>query len=628
NTEKGDPSAAFLLDGVYIARPQAQEVSFFDVNRVEVLRGPQGTLYGRNTTAGLVNVITNRPVDDFEAAANFTVGNFGTIRGDAMINVPAGDKVAFRVAGAMERRDSYLVKVPGDTSSIDPYKDNYSVRGQALFTINDSVNFLLRADYSKLQGSPQNVVLANNFYAPIASGAPAYTNPAYIGGQHSSRELRSIGYDLSTDPTLDGKTWGIDGELNWDVGPLTMTYLGSHREFSQVGLNASVNGRGPFTSTFDGDFKQNSHELRFAANDIEALKFQFGAYYFDETSHNSLVLPGIVGFAQGPTHSKSYAFFGQGIYSLTDLLRVTAGGRWSHDDKDRVGRTYNPVTNALISPNDASTSSSKFTWRLGLDYDLDANSLLYGVVSTGYKAGGFNGGCEAGTPNCANPRPNAALYYAPETLTSYEVGLKTKFADNMVRLNASAFYYDYTDLQVSSIGAYNGVPQQVTQNAAAATVKGLELETIVSPGGGHRFNAGVNYLDAHYTDYEPLGLGVPPDFAGLSLDRAPKWVGTLGYSYTYDFQSEATLEFSANTRISSEYFLSSQTNGQRFRQPGFTRSNLSVTFTAPAGRYYIQGYANNLENDIQVSTAGFSQGVSLVTPSDPRTYGVRLGFRF
>lgn len=628
NTEKGDPSAAFLLDGIYIARPQAQEVSFYDIQRVEVLRGPQGTLYGRNTTAGVINVITNKPKDYFEAAGNFTYGNFDTVRADAMINIPASDAVAFRLAGAVEKRDSYLVKEPGDSEDIDPFKENYSVRGQALFQLGGMADLLIRADYSDLSGSEMSAVLGTNWYAPLPSGAPGYTNPEYIGDRFDSEGLREISYDLAVSPETSGSTWGLDGELNWDVGPGTMTYLGSYREFQREGVVAAIRANGPGINTVMGDYDQLSQELRFALNSFEALDLQFGAYYFEENSTNNLILPGIVGFEQGPTRAESYAFFGQGTVHATDTLRFTAGGRWSHDDKERVGRTFNPVTDALISPNNAAVTSSKFTWRLGVDYDLTPEALLYAVVSTGYKAGGFNGGCEAGTPNCTNPRPLEALYYDPETLTAYEVGLKTRALDNMLRLSATAFYYDYTNLQVSSIGEYNGVPQQVTQNAAAATVKGAELEGILTPAGGLRLDATLTWLDAEYESYNPLGAGNPPAFDGLALDRAPEWVANLGIGYTLDFANGSALEATARMLISSEYFMSSQTSGQRFRQPSYTRSSLTLTYRLPDDRYYVGAYVNNLEDDIQAVTAGFGQGVQTVTPSDPRTYGIRAGFRF
>ena len=199
NTEKGDPSAAFLLDGVYIARPQAQEVSFYDIDRVEVLRGPQGTLYGRNTTAGVINVITNRPQPFVEGAANLTIANFGTLRTDAMVNVPLGDWAAFRIAGAVEKRDSYLIEEPGDTSELDPFKENYSVRGQGLFQLGASAELLLRADYSDLNGRPQTIVRATNFYAPSQPGClgtpilrTSETNSRPMSFEESATILRRI----------------------------------------------------------------------------------------------------------------------------------------------------------------------------------------------------------------------------------------------------------------------------------------------------------------------------------------------------------------------------------------------------------------------------------------------------
>lgn len=639
NTEKGDPSAAFLLDGVYIARPQAQEVSFFDVSRVEVLRGPQGTLYGRNTTAGLINVITNKPADHFEAAANLSYGNYNTVQANAMVNLPVNDIVALRFAGSWDRRDNYISPQAGDTHNVDPFKDNRSGRAQVKFDFSPDLEVLIRADYSAIRGTGFTDISASRYYAPLAAGAPAYTSPNYIGGQFSSRELRDVGYGLVNSPVARNSTWGVDGEVNWDFGPLGLNYLGSYREFRTDITSSALVGI-PIATTRGGFYKQVSQELRFHTSSSSRLNLQFGGYYFREDSNNSLYLLNLIagfpyyGFLQGPTKSETLGAFAQASYPIVEGLRLTAGARYSRDNKSRQGAINfqkGPVLNLTTdrsSPNNATIKSDKITWRLGLDYDLDSRSLLYAVVSTGYKAGGFNGGCAAGTPNCLNPQDPLALYYQPETLTSYEIGLKTRTFDNKLRLTADAFHYDYSNLQVSSVADIGGAPRQVTTNAARAKVDGAEIEATLTPSLRNRLNLSFTYLDARYASYFPLGVGNAPDFAGRQLDHAPKYVASVGYTYTVPLANGGEIQAGVRSRLSSSYVMTVQSRGQQYRQPSYTRTDLSLTYNAPDDRFYIQGFWQNLEDNINVTSISFSGGRALVTPSDPMTYGVRGGFKF
>ncbi|MBN8847974.1 MULTISPECIES: TonB-dependent receptor [unclassified Sphingomonas] len=639
NTEKGDPSAAFLLDGVYLARPQAQEVSFYDIARVEVLRGPQGTLYGRNTTAGLINVITNRPSDHFEAAGNIGYGNYNSLQADAMINLPVSDLLSLRFAGAYDGRDSYLIQNVGTPHKIDPFKRNWSGRGQALFKFSPDLTLLIRADYNSMRGNGFGQVLGKNYYAPLAAGQPGYTNRLYVGEGMSSEQLRQINFATVGDMAGRGSTWGVDGELNWAFSGLAVTYLGSYREFRQYTDTTGFQGIS-YRSLATGLYKQVSQELRVATDGSGPIKAQAGGYYFREDSHNALELFNLLpaypyyAFLQGPTKSETIGVFGQATWNLTDSLHLTGGVRWSHDKKSRIGGSYmqktlnfNPATD-VFSPNNAETSSEKVTWRVGVDYDLDNRTLLYASVATGYKGGGFNGGCLATAPNCPNPRTRTYLFYAPETLTAYEVGLKTRFADNKVRLNASAFYYDYDNLQVSSIINDNGAPRQFTTNAARARVKGVELETTITPSPRNRVDASFTWLDAEYASYFPLGVGNAPDFKGRPLDRAPRVVATAGYSYTLPLANGGSLMASVRSRLSSEYFMTAQAVGAQYRQPGYTRTDLTLRYQAPGDKYYVQGFWRNLENKVVATNISLSSGTLLVTPSDPMTYGVQAGFRF
>lgn len=633
-TEKGDPSAAFLLDGIYIARPQVQEVSFFDIARVEVLRGPQGTLYGRNTTAGVVNVITNRPIHEFESALHAGIGNFGTQQVDAMINVPLSEVWALRVAGSYDSRDSYQRPNPGDPFSLDPFKKNTSGRIQALADFSENVNLLLKLDYADLQGVPSGgAVRATNLY-----NLTDPLNPVYVGGGSGSE--RTLNYTLADASDMSNKTWGVSAELNWNFGPLALTYLGSYRKFERDETsNVNLNGPNSFASLFTGDYQQNSHELRFATTAEGPFKAQFGAYYFKERSGIGFYLFDLVGpvfgFPQDPTIAESYAAFGQGTYSFTDQLRLTAGVRYSHDDKSRIGGTvfqqtltFNPATDAR-SLNSAAATFEKTTWRVGLDYDLNDRSLLYGVVSTGYKAGGFNDGCEEGTVTngqlCNQARPLAQLYYAPETLTAYELGLKTRIADDRMQLSVAAFHYDYENLQLSTVADFGGGPAQTTTNAAESSVDGIEIEANLALSARHRFDLAATYLDATYDEYFPRGVGTPPDYAGRDLDRSPNTTLSGAYTYTHPLGNGARLSASVRERWSDSYVVTAFATPAQFTQPSYNKTDVTLTYTAAEERWYVQAFGKNLEDEILVTGV---DSFANVTPSDPRTYGVRAGVRF
>lgn len=681
-TEKGDPSAAFLQNGIYIARPQAQEASFFDLERVEVLRGPQGTLYGRNTTAGLVNVISAKPKKDFAASADATIGDYGTKQFTGMVNVPVSDTVALRAAVNYDRRDNYVINDVNSAYDLNPYKDNASVRLSGLFNFSDSLTLTLIGDYTQMKGTTTGGVRTSNFYRLPIAAAPAGqagTDPVYYSS--SSKLQRSLGYSevatgnsagATVQPSRDNSTWGITADLSYAINDnLTLAYLGSYRDFQREEKIAGYSGSGVtptgtilfnavIPQTFDGQYKQNSHEVRLAYSG-DRLKAQAGAYYFHEESGIKFFLfglngaPGIrgyvFGFPQDPTIAKSLAFFGQTTYSMTDALRLTTGVRYTKDDKSRVGNTvyrvnvndpidYTAGPNATVNPagrqdslNNASASFSKVTWKVGLDYDLSDATLLYGTVSTGYKAGGFNDGCEVTTPNCSGPvvKSHDALYYQPETLTSYEVGFRSKLAGNMAQINGNVFHYDYKNLQLSQLRDIGGgATGNVTSNAGAAKVDGVELEGIVMATSNNRFDFSVAMLNARYTQFTPIP-GV--SLAGKALDRSPATVLSAGYTYTLPLNGSGNLQFGVHSRYSDEYVMYSGTLLAFFHQPSFTKTDLTVTYTAPEERWYVQAFGKNLEDEVTVT----SVGVALAFPglnnggaqfADPRTFGVRAGVKF
>ena len=627
-TEKGDPSAAFMVNGVYLARQQSLSGAFFDLERIEVLRGPQGTLYGRNATAGVVNVLTKRPTDKFEGAVNGEISNYDTYRVDGMLNIPVSDRFAIRAAGAYNKHDSYLIAGPNVTRSVGFDQDEYAGRLSAELTLGaeDQGKFFVVGEYAHQGGVGVQSVTMSNFFAN-----PTSTNPLFLGA--SSAKARTVTYPVVSEPYQDNEIYGVTGEFSWDFGPVALTYLGSYRIFNRESLGTYVNGNSNrFADVHTGSKNSsNSQELRLSTTGDGPLNAVAGVYYFREkatdvdTILNNYAGFALYGFIQSPVIGVSKAVFGQATYSITDRLRITGGVRYSHDRKSREGLTIADTTTTELDPssydvlqvNDAKRSWSKVTWKAGVEYDVTNRILFYANAATGYKAGGFNDGCTTGSPGCTAPLPDNLLYYQPEKLTAYEAGIKGRALGGALSFNLAGFYYDYTDMQLTSPGTLG----QTTLNAGKARIKGLESQFVLTPSQRNRVDLSINYLDAYYTDYRPTAA---VDFKGRPLDNAPDWVVTAGYTYTLPLGNGGDIAAHVDTRLSDDYVNTNFANGVQFRMPSHTKTNATLTYNAPDKAWYVQGFVKNAENKITFS----GYGLGRVYVSEPRLYGVRAGVKF
>jgi iron complex outermembrane receptor protein len=643
-TEKGDPSAAFLMDGIYIARPADQQGSFYDVERVEVLRGPQGTLYGRNTTAGLVNIITARPKDKFEAQVDGKFGNYNAASLTGMINYGLGNGLGIRLAANWDTMESTINQRAGAKYALGAYRNVLSTRlsfGGDL----GKLKFVIRGDYAQQKGSLLNQVPLSNFYS---NTNVIGVDPTYV--DRSASAYADLGYNLLNPSSKSNKNYGVMAEASYPLtDTIDVTYVGSYRktdrsDVRELYLFGSVQNPAVFT----GNFKQISQEVRVAFGRGKPLHGQVGGYYFNEKSNleynlgnplASLISANAIGysFPQGPVKATSKAAFAQVTYDVTPELHVTGGIRFTHDDKSRNGKTvlYFPTaasstcasTTCVLNLNVAARSFEKTTWKIGVDYDVPGLGLAYASVSTGYKAGGFNDGCITGQGTGCGLTANQ-LYYNPETLTAYEAGIKFKLVGGKLRLNASFFHYDYTDMQLSQAITVNNAPQLLIQNAGTAKVDGIETDASFSPWKNAQLSGGVNYTDARYTSFFPkVTSGESRNFAGMPLDQAPKWTGTVSLTQNVPLASGAHIEANVMSKISSAYYMQDLTYLVLFRQPGYTKTDFTVSYKAEENRWYVQGFVKNIENAITVASA--SGGIqSTVTFQEPRTYGIRTGIKF
>lgn len=472
-TSKGSQGVVFNLDNLPFGRPQVMGLAFFDLERVEVLRGPQGTLYGRSATAGVINLITAKPKHELQAAAAVEVGNFATRRADAMINLPVGDAFALRAAVNYNKRDGFLNPVlvnsaltpgvlPNQRKQSD--EDNWAARISGLAELGDKGSLVLTGTFGHIGGAGDVSYGALYNRATTMDGADArkiYYNP-YAGG-------------LDDDYTI------INGELNYDLGPVRFTYDGGHLNFRAndnkfASTNdPAANGNAFLFTLYKGKITVDSHEVRLSNAEAGALTWVVGGNIWkeriDEKDGNWKVdlgptcpagtvastciepNPHIVGVT---TH-KSQSLFGQANYEVIDGLKLTAGLRYTWDELSRdatraVGGLANAFTNeagatcgiesyCIGTPNQGRSKTSKLTWRAGIDYQITPSQLIYASVATGYKAGGFNDLDPTTSSRSSAP-------YEPEELIAYEVGFKGRIT-NALRFNTAAYYYDYSKYQLT-----------------------------------------------------------------------------------------------------------------------------------------------------------------------------------
>jgi len=618
DTEVGDPAVAFNVDGVYMARSRSANGLFYDIDRIEVLRGPQGTLYGRNATAGAINVITKQPTDSFAGAASVEVGDYGEFLTSGMVNVPVYDKLSLRAAFQTSRHDSY-----SDNGYND--EDSQAGRVQALFKPTDNFSALLMLD--RFQSGGVGAVSA-----PLGEYSLAGDSPYHfaVSAPGSNRQVDQ----------------GVTLTLNWQLSFATLTYVGSYREDDVNLIQGSADntalgcvaatGGAPCTSTnFQSREDSTSHELRLAGS-TDRLKWVAGLYYFHE--HNNVFagiypIAGInsLAFVQPDVSEESKAAFAQATYSVTDRFRLTGGLRYTDDTKARTGATmafgsvvgYSYVGGFPLYLNNASYQWRKVNWKAGAEYDITSTSLAYASVGTGYKAGGYGDG-----------PPSDNHEYGPENLTAYEVGVKNTFLDHRLLLNLSGFYYDYEDFQVTGLGVVAGQPSSVTVNAQKAELYGVELEGAAVLTEHDRIDGNVSYLHSDYTKFVLAG----PDsfgrttYTGEPLAHTPSWSLNGGYQHTFDLGEHGRLTARLQERYVSEQNLDYH-NFAVTRQGAYSKTDLTLTYDSPDRKWDVMAYARNLENRaVLVYAAPDAQNANSLggsgTYAPPRTFGVRADARF
>ena len=652
-----DPGVAIHIDDVYQARPSGGNYLFYDMERVEVLRGPQGTLYGRNATGGVINFISKKPTEEFDAGLDLGVGENDWQRARGMINIPiVGDKLMFRAAGTFEERDGFQENlVPGGTEGND--MDDTSLRGQLLWRLTDKASFLLAGrlldkggvgPVRKRTTTPDITVVNPAPAPPIPANAPSPANCQDCSFIPDPLDLRTVYKD--TPESFDLETSAYSLTFDYDFGPAVLTVIGADQstdmdliqDSDQSPIPNGMPGGTTDTAMVSQESDQTTVEVRLASAGDGAWEWLAGFFYLDEDAFQNTDInrDPTVGVDANinvlhDVNAESTAVFGQLSYMFGDSFKLTGGLRYTKDEKDAVGGTIvtltfpppfmapPPIGAQDFTPED---DWSETTWKLGLDWFINDNNMLYGTVSTGYKAGGFNFGVMG------------AESYDPETVTAFEIGSKNRFFNDRMQFNASAFYYDYEDLQVFQV-----VNQTiVVRNAAEAEIYGAELEIVARPVDPLQIDASLGLLNTEYKEFilpSNIFLDLPwpiptrqptnVDVSGNNLINAPDWSGHIGVQYTFGLGGLGDLTARVQGYFTDDVYLRALNLDPYDIQDGYSTWDAKLMWQSPESRWYVEAFYYNFNDEDVINNQEVTDsGIYFANLNDPKRWGVVVGFRY
>ena len=653
-----DPGVGTYVDGVYMSSAIGGVLDVIDIERIEVLRGPQGTLFGRNTIGGAINITTTPPSPDGGGSVQFRVGNLNRTDVRASMDIPFGDRFLSRWTASYKRADGY-VKVTAPFGSSTGSTGNYSdglerslddlgddnegaVRVSILFTPSDSLAIAIATDMSRIREAsaastlagvqgpgPNNLGLVtflyNTFDAPNIDIPSLGKNIPY-DERWVSRNPESETFKTGPNGTdIDG--FGVAGTLTWDAREnLTFKSITSFRD-TEAAFNRDADGSPlQFTHT-SNDFRheQFSQELQLLGDSFQgSLEWIAGVYYFSEEATDDLRAPlapsvGTVNI-NADIENRSIAVFGQASWHLTERFDVTFGLRRTEDRREllpdffyerEAGGAFAGARNVPLQL--VKDTFEQTTPRLSFNYQVGGKSLLYLSYSEGYKSGGFNSRTTA-------PRTEV-LAFLPEELETIELGYKWQGFSDRVRINSAAFYSDYTDVQVTVIEDI----APGTQNGGEVEIKGLELELTALLTPALRLGVGLGWIDAEYKSLVPLTPGVPPVSQIKITDKlvnTPEMSATVGVEYSIQV-GRADLVLRFDWSYSDEVY-NDDINSEILKAPEHSIYNAQVSYETVAWQIVLWGENLSDERVIVGGDANFIIGFLEANYNPPRTYGLTM----
>lgn len=611
-----DASVGVFIDEVYAGRAGGYRADMFDVQRVEVLRGPQGSLYGRNVAGGAINVITNNPTDTFESKIKVTGGNYDLREVRGMVSGPLSDNVNGRLAVSSRKRDGWIENVSNGHELAN--QDNTSVRGKLDFALGDNTDVLLSADYAEDD--------------LVGSGARSIVGYGEVFGVEHATENRPDKVDLFVDGYAEREMGGVSAKVTHAMGDMDLVSITAYRS-QDYAFNDDLMGRylaaagAAMTNDATEESSQFTQELRLQSVAAEKLEWTTGLYFFREDvdrvesfdSSLTYALMGAEGMSSRPVwdasnETTSYAVFGETTYHFSPSWSASFGGRYTYDEKDfSSSATGGPDLFGFLAENydvAAKENWKKFTPKATLTYTSDDADIVYVTVSEGYKAGGFNG--------IAATAQGATVAFDPENATNYELGFKSDLLDRRVRLNGAVFFLDYSDLQSFTVDLESG---QVKTATGDAEVKGLELEATAYLTEGLR--AGLNY---GYTDSEYVSFDSRPEVVGNQLARTPEQMVSANINYEWALANGSAINFNANAMYQDEVYFSVG-NEEAASDDARTLVNANIAWNNFEG-LKVALWGKNLTDEAYVAHAFEQSGMGLAIQGEPLTWGVSVTREF
>lgn len=619
---------AIYVDGIYLGDLTSAATKFNNIERVEVLKGPQGTLFGRNSSGGLIHIITKEPGETAEVRGKVGYGNYDTVQGQLYAATPLSENVSIDLAltGKKQHDGFGTNSATGQSVQKGWY---YGARSKLVFRPGDATKIVLSGDYYKDHNDYQN---GFNLF----KGSVGIDGSTYLGD-----------YNLNTtDPAYAHiRSWGaaltIEHQFDW----ATLTSITGRRAIKvQSEFDAD------YTPTFfahanvPSRVKTFQQEVRLASATTTPFNWQVGLFYYNAVANVDgfeVITAASTTQITNRMETNSYAAFGEIGYDITDTTHLTAGARYTRDERDLRGSITILPANMLIAPDPQSLSTGKVTYRVALQQDLSTDVNVYASYNRGFKSGIF-----ATTGSPADPAVKL------QTIDAFEIGLKSQLFNNMVRFNLAGFHYKIDDYQVR---ASPGPGQTLLLNAASVKVDGIEGELVIAPARGLTFNAIATYLDSRFSSFPnalfnyPLpatcpaalagtrqpgvfgpgprtggGINCVGDATGKQTPLAPKFASSLGMTYRGELGNDAEVIFNALWSYSSKIYFEAD---NRLSQPAYNVVNLSFELR-PNANWGIELWGNNMFDERYYYTGVTGTTGDQGILAAPRTYGVNVKFDF
>ena len=655
------------VDGVYMSRSIGGVLDVLDISRIEILRGPQGTLFGRNSIGGAINITSRAPGEEFGGSVQISVGQHGRVHLRGVVDLPISETLSLRLAGSSKDRDGYVQTVnPADPSDpgVDLGNENrQAFRASAVWAASDRVTASLTADYSRVRENNAASILRgttgfpNPLEGPVAFiynvfGAPATNLPGFSDSQYSDANFVTGDLKTSFATGPNGSSidaWGVSLTIDWAASEAfnlksITAYRATDGFFNRDADGSPINLT--HTSNFDYEHRQFSQELQATGDMAEGkLRYVAGLYFFSENGSDPLIVPlsdafGTVVLEDVEIDNKSFAAYLQATYDITSRLALTAGVRYTEDKKEFFTNQYLEVGTAgpmnpfllfapvglqipLVPPNSfVEADYSDVSPRFSIEYQARDNLLAYASYTQGFKSGGFN-------LRYVVPR-EAVLPFDPESVDSVEIGFKYETTDRRLRLNGAGFYTDYNGIQVT---VFEGLGAPVTLNSGDAEIWGAELELAALFAENLQLSLSVGYTNAEYTELRTNSAFLLTPEQEITLDsklpNAPEWQTTLAVDYSIPAAGSASFDLHFDWSYTDDLANDAQ-NSRFLNQAGYHLLNTGVTYNAPSGNWSLRFFIDNLTNQryIVSGDSNFGIGFHEASYNRPREWYLALKAEF